>query len=115
MGATTAILVVIYVQDYVGWGIGFGMLAVVVAVALGLFLVGKGSYRREVPVGSPFTRVAQVLVAAARKWRVSETRESYGVWFDDSNTEDVGGGPKVGTLARTNQFRYVSAFQKRLR
>ncbi|XP_057498792.1 protein NRT1/ PTR FAMILY 5.4-like [Actinidia eriantha] len=107
VGATTAILVVIYVQDYIGWGIGFGMLAVVVAAALGLFLVGKGSYRREVPVGSPFTRVAQVLVAAARKWRVSETRESYGVWFDDSNSEDVGGGPKVGTLARTSQFRFL--------
>ncbi|KAL6970053.1 hypothetical protein U1Q18_029759 [Sarracenia purpurea var. burkii] len=70
VGATTAILVVIYVEDNVGWGIGFGIMAAVVAAALGLFLVGSGTYRREVPIGSPFTRVAQVLVAAVKKRRV---------------------------------------------
>ncbi|KAL0375550.1 UNVERIFIED_CONTAM: protein NRT1/ PTR FAMILY 5.4 [Sesamum calycinum] len=73
-GATAAVLVVIYVEDYVGWKFGFGMLVVAVAVALVVFLIGSGSYRRQAPVGSPFTRVAQVMVAAVRKRRLAEGR-----------------------------------------
>lgn len=106
-GATTAILVVIYVQDYIGWGIGYGMPAAVVAVALVIFLVGSRTYRQEAPVGSPFTRVAQVFLAAARKWRVSETRQNHGVYHEDTSSGDTGGQMKGGTLARTNQFRYI--------
>ncbi|GER28533.1 major facilitator superfamily protein [Striga asiatica] len=66
-GATLAVLVVIYVEDYIGWGLGFGILTSVVAAALLLFLAGSRTYRRQAPVGSPLTRVAQVVVAAARK------------------------------------------------
>ncbi|KAF7137556.1 hypothetical protein RHSIM_Rhsim07G0067100 [Rhododendron simsii] len=123
LGATTAILVVIYVQDYIGWGIGYGMPAAVVAVALVIFLLGSRTYRQEAPVGSPFTRVAQVFLAAARKWRVSETRQNHGVCHEDTSTGDTGqnhgvchedtssgdtgGQMKGGTLARTNQFRFL--------
>ncbi|KAA8537327.1 hypothetical protein F0562_026986 [Nyssa sinensis] len=103
-GATMAILVVIYVQDYVGWDVGFGMLAGAVAVALGVFLIGSRTYRRQSPIGSPFTRVAQVFVAAARKWWISVTRDGLAVCYDD----DEAGGTKANiqgrrtTLARTN-------------
>ncbi|KAK4414547.1 protein NRT1/ PTR FAMILY 5.4 [Sesamum alatum] len=104
-GATAAVLVVIYVEDYVGWSLGFGMLAVAVAAALLVFLAGSGGYRREAPVGSPFTRVAQVVVAAARKRGLSE-REERGVCDeDDENME--GGGAGVQALARTPQFRFL--------
>ncbi|KAE9459703.1 hypothetical protein C3L33_08384, partial [Rhododendron williamsianum] len=89
-GATTATLVVIYVQDYIGWGIGYGMPAAVVAVALVIFLLGRRTYRREAPVGSPFTRVAQVFLAAARKWRVSETRQNHDVCHEDTSSGDTG-------------------------
>ncbi|KAL2234115.1 UNVERIFIED_CONTAM: Protein NRT1/ PTR FAMILY 5.4 [Sesamum indicum] len=103
-GATAAVLVVIYVEDYVGWSLGFGMLAVAVAAALIVFLAGSGGYRRQAPVGSPFTRVAQVVVAAARKRGLSE-REGRGVCDeDDVNME---GGAGVQALARTPQFRFL--------
>lgn len=107
-GATAAVLVVIYVEDYVGWSVGFGMLAVAVAAALVVFLVGIKGYRRQAPVGSPFTRVVQVVVAAVRKWRLSE-REGRGVCIED---DDYGvvimeGGDETRTLPRTNQFRFL--------
>ncbi|KAK6119214.1 hypothetical protein DH2020_047029 [Rehmannia glutinosa] len=86
-GATAAVLVVIYVEDYVGWSLGFGMLAVAVAAALVVFLAGSWGYRRQAPVGSPFTRVAQVVVAAARKRRLSE-REARGICDED---DEIGG------------------------
>ncbi|KAK6163070.1 hypothetical protein DH2020_002911 [Rehmannia glutinosa] len=108
-GATAAVLVVIYVEDYVGWSLGFGMLAVAVAAALVVFLAGSWGYRRQAPVGSPFTRVAQVVVAAARKRRLSE-REARGVCDEDDEIGGVnveGGGAGVRALARTSQFRFL--------
>ncbi|KAA8519108.1 hypothetical protein F0562_013364 [Nyssa sinensis] len=83
-GATMAILVVIYVQDYVGWDVGFGMLAVAVAVALALFLIGSTTYKRQAPIGSPFTRVSQVLVAAARKRRQVSVSQRFMFRFLDN-------------------------------
>ncbi|MBA0725985.1 hypothetical protein Golax_001843, partial [Gossypium laxum] len=70
-GASVAIVVVIYLQDNVSWAAGFGVLAGSLAVALALFLIGMKRYRKQRPTGSPFTRVAQVFVAAARKWRLT--------------------------------------------
>ncbi|CAK9133620.1 unnamed protein product [Ilex paraguariensis] len=105
-GATAAVLVVIYVQDYVGWAVGFGMPAVAVAIALAIFLLGIGTYRKQAPVGSPFTRVAQVVVAATRKWRLSEANGGHGICYEDESIEiGVDGRARVRTLARTSQFR----------
>ncbi|KAG6408514.1 hypothetical protein SASPL_131527 [Salvia splendens] len=111
-GATAAVLVVIYVEDYVGWSLGFGMLAAAVAAALVVFLAGSGSYSREAPVGSPFTRVAQVVFAAVKKRRMSEG-EARGVCVEDDDYGGVGmegGGTGAGTLAPTSHFRSVLEF-----
>ena len=110
VGSASAILLVIYVQDNVGWGIGFGILAVVVTGALVLFLIGIRSYRRQRPVGSPLTRVMQVLVAAARKRRVDQTRYGRAAFLmdDDEDGGAVEGGKGGRSLAPTNQLRYVS-------
>ncbi|KAK2974130.1 hypothetical protein RJ640_025479 [Escallonia rubra] len=106
--ATSATLVVIYVQDYVGWAIGFGMLVVAVAVALAVFFIGRRTYRQEAPIGSPFTRVAQVFVAAARKWRLSAGADDHlDVCYDDNGTIDTEDQARVRTLARTDHFRFL--------
>lgn len=54
------------------------------------------------PLGSPFTRVAQVFVAAGRKWRVSETHSGWGICY-----EEMMNGAMVESLGRTDQFRYA--------
>ncbi|KAH6824501.1 SNF2 domain-containing protein / helicase domain-containing protein / F-box family protein [Perilla frutescens var. hirtella] len=68
------------------------------------------SYRQQAPVGSPFTRVAQVVVAAFRKRRLSYT-DGRGVCVEDDEGRDVimegGAGGGIQTLARTNQFRFL--------
>ncbi|KAJ9190568.1 hypothetical protein P3X46_001755 [Hevea brasiliensis] len=110
IGATTAVLLVIYVQDNVGWTQGFGILAGAVAVALIIFLVGIKRYRTQAPVGSPYTAVAQVLIAAARKRRVSETRQGWGICYEDDEkdvADHIESQRRVRTLARTNQFRFL--------
>ncbi|KAM5551702.1 protein NRT1/ PTR FAMILY 5.4-like [Rosa sericea] len=107
MAGTSSTLVVIYIQDNVSWVIGFGMLTVVQAVGLLLFLLGIKRYRKEGPLGSAFTTVAQVFVAAARKWRVDETLHSDIFYEDERSGSHMGVQPKQKTLARTNQFRFL--------
>ncbi|XP_065625375.1 protein NRT1/ PTR FAMILY 5.4-like [Quercus suber] len=101
--ATSASLVVIYVQDNIGWTEGFGIPIGVIAVALTIFLLGIKKYRKEDPVGSPFTGVAQVFVAAARKWRMDETHHGRGVYYGVPSE----GQPNTWIFARTDQFRFL--------
>ncbi|KAB2594803.1 protein NRT1/ PTR FAMILY 5.4-like [Pyrus ussuriensis x Pyrus communis] len=105
-GATSATLGVVYLQDNVGWGLGFGILAGVLVLSLVSFLVGTKRYRKQRPPGSPFTTVAQVIVAAARKCHIIETLNCEGVYHGDEKGETMlqsRSQPLV--LARTNQLR----------
>ncbi|XWS76212.1 hypothetical protein CRYUN_Cryun01aG0156400 [Craigia yunnanensis] len=60
----------IYIQDNVGWSLGYGLPTTGLMVSVLVFLVGTPFYRHKLPLGSPFTRIFQVLVAVARKWNV---------------------------------------------
>ncbi|XP_021774461.1 protein NRT1/ PTR FAMILY 5.4-like [Chenopodium quinoa] len=101
VGATIAVVVIVYVEDNVSWTVGFSIPTIAVGLALAVFIFGCSTYRMERPVGSPFTRVAQVVVAATRKRHVVETSNGRGLCYDD----DVGRGLDARKLARTNQFR----------
>uniref|UniRef100_A0A7N0V7C4 Uncharacterized protein n=1 Tax=Kalanchoe fedtschenkoi TaxID=63787 RepID=A0A7N0V7C4_KALFE len=59
-----------YFEDDGMWTLGFWASAGSASVALVLFLVGTPSYRHFKPTGNPLSRFGQVLVAAARKWKV---------------------------------------------
>ena len=65
----------IYIQDNVGWTLGYGLPTVGLAVSVLVFLVGTPFYRHKLASGSPLTRMVQVLVAAVRKWRVSVPKD----------------------------------------
>ncbi|MED6181891.1 hypothetical protein PIB30_023560 [Stylosanthes scabra] len=86
-GSCAAVFVVIYLQDNVGWAVGLGVLVGVLAIALGLFLLGIKKYRKESPQGSPFTRMAQVLVAAARKWRLKHKSGHIDYYYGEDEEE----------------------------
>ncbi|KAL9370070.1 hypothetical protein Peur_041269 [Populus x canadensis] len=106
VGASSAILVVIYIQDNLGWTAGIGILTGALGVALFIFLIGIKRYRKQAPVGSPFTMVAQVFVAATRKRRVVQTRQEWGICYEGGGT-DIEGQTRKRTLAATNQFRFL--------
>ncbi|KAL2463553.1 Protein NRT1/PTR FAMILY 5.2 [Forsythia ovata] len=63
--------VLVYIQDNVGWALGYGIPTAGLAISISVFLAGSPFYRHKKPNGSPFTRMARVIVAAIRKWRVS--------------------------------------------
>ncbi|KAG4957749.1 hypothetical protein JHK82_043581 [Glycine max] len=111
-GSTASVFVVIYLQDNVGWGVGLGVLAGVLALALALFLLGIKRYRKEGPAGSPFTRLAQVFVAASRKWRVQATHGHHNYCYDEDEEHHEPHNhlhvqPKIHTLLHTHQYRFL--------
>ncbi|XP_021831986.1 protein NRT1/ PTR FAMILY 5.2-like [Prunus avium] len=76
----------VYIQDNVGWTLGYGIPTVGLVIAVVVFLVGTPSYRHKLPSGSPITSVAQVLVAAVRKWKVpvpNDPKELYELSLED--------------------------------
>ncbi|TVU36369.1 hypothetical protein EJB05_18301, partial [Eragrostis curvula] len=71
-GTAVTTMVSSYVQDNVGWGLGFGIPCIVIAVSLVVFLLGSRSYRyyttRE---ASPFSRAGNAFLALIKSWRSS--------------------------------------------
>ncbi|XP_042491762.1 protein NRT1/ PTR FAMILY 5.2-like [Macadamia integrifolia] len=61
----------VYIQDNVGWTLGYGLPTIGLAISVLIFLAGTPFYRHRLPTGSPFTRMARVIVAAVRKWEIS--------------------------------------------
>ncbi|KAL5711230.1 hypothetical protein ACHQM5_021709 [Ranunculus cassubicifolius] len=94
---------VVYVEDTVSWGLGFGLCLVVNGVGLAIFMSGKGYYRYIKPKGSPFTSLARVLVAAIQKKKVplsSESKDYYYGHIGEANS-------KILVLA-TSSFRFLN-------
>lgn len=71
LGTLFANTALVYIQDNVGWPLGYGLPTLGLAISILIFLAGTPFYRHRVPTGSPFTRMAQVIVAAIRKCKVS--------------------------------------------
>ncbi|KAJ8899321.1 hypothetical protein K2173_018295 [Erythroxylum novogranatense] len=69
-GTLFANSVVVYIQDKVGWSVGYGLPTAGLALSIMVFLAGTPFYRHKLPGGSPFTTIVQVLVAAVRKWNL---------------------------------------------
>jgi len=63
IGAT----VVVYVEDFVSWGVAYLILTICMALAIIAFYVGMPFYRYRRPEENPFMRILQVLIAALRK------------------------------------------------
>lgn len=99
-GSVMASTGIVYVQDNVGWGLGFGLCAAVNGVSLALLLLGRRYYRHVVPEGSPFTGLARVVIAAIRK---RELRPSSSVVEDYYQGDDD--ASKLVLLAPTPSLR----------
>lgn len=70
LGTLFANTVLVYIQDNVGWTLGYGLPTAGLAISILIFLAGTQFYRHKKPTGSPFTKMAKVIVASLRKWEV---------------------------------------------
>jgi solute carrier family 15 (peptide/histidine transporter), member 3/4 len=70
VGISVAVVVLSYVEDNVGWGLGFGIPSLIMVVSLLVFLAGSMRYRLYNPSGnSSFVQMWGSFVLLLRSWR----------------------------------------------
>ncbi|XP_051140350.1 protein NRT1/ PTR FAMILY 3.1-like [Andrographis paniculata] len=99
-----ALTVLVYVQDNVSWAWGLAIPTIVMALSVVVFVVGSPFYRKIKPAGSPFVRVAQVVVAAIRKRRVTLPENSHTLYENKELDADIS---LDGRLRHSVQFRWL--------
>ncbi|KAI7982427.1 Protein NRT1/ PTR FAMILY 2.6 [Camellia lanceoleosa] len=101
MASVISSTAIIYVEDSVSFGLGFGLCAAANVIGLVIFVLGKRFYRHVKPQGSPFTSLARVFVAAIRKRKIllSQRSEDYYNKIHDGVTTMV-----VTTPTKTFKF-----------
>ncbi|XP_021721864.1 protein NRT1/ PTR FAMILY 5.2-like [Chenopodium quinoa] len=70
-GTLFANTILVYVQDNVGWTLGYALPTIGLAISILIFLSGSPFYRHRLPNGSPFTKMAKVIMAAIRNRNAS--------------------------------------------
>ncbi|CAL4963394.1 unnamed protein product [Urochloa decumbens] len=97
LGSLLSSTVLVWVQDNVGWGVGFAIPMALTVLGLAVFVAGREVYRHKKLEGSPLTRVSQVVVAAVRNHNLTLPEDS-------SILHEV---PKANCkTAHTCQFRF---------
>ncbi|GLU11762.1 hypothetical protein SLE2022_284850 [Rubroshorea leprosula] len=78
---------IVYVEDSISWGLGFGLCSHASFVGLAIFLLGTRFYGHDKPQGSPYTGLARGLVSALRKRNIplSSKTEDYYHGIDGTN------------------------------
>ncbi|GAA0166517.1 transporter [Lithospermum erythrorhizon] len=67
LGSLFAVTVLVYIQDNVGRGLGYGLSAGTMVIAVVILLLGTTLYRFKKPKGSPLTIIWRVLILAWKK------------------------------------------------
>ncbi|KAF8725408.1 hypothetical protein HU200_019927 [Digitaria exilis] len=99
LGGFLGLVVLVWVQDNKGWGLGFALAALMVLVGTAVVAVGLPFYRHREPTGSPVTRILQVFVAAFRKRKLPLPENLVEV--------SDGAGTSVEFIERTSGFRFL--------
>ncbi|KAH9309348.1 hypothetical protein KI387_037259, partial [Taxus chinensis] len=91
VGILLGTTVVVYVQENVSWGAGFGLVTAAFSLSIVVFLCGTSFYRNKVSVNagnaSPTSRIIQVFVAAARNRKLELPLDPTSLYQEDSEIE----------------------------
>nr|BBD19995.1 NPF family transporter [Petunia axillaris subsp. parodii] len=99
-----AVTVVVYIQDNIGWGVGFGVPTIAMLISIIVFIFGYPLYRNLDPAGSPFTRLLQVCVAAYKKRKLPMVSDPSYLY---QNGELDAAISTAGKLVHTKQMKFL--------
>lgn len=102
IGALISSTFLVWIQDNVGWGLGFGIPAAFMAIAIASFFSGTPLYRFQKPGGSPLTRMCQVMVASFRKWNLKVPEDSSLLYETPDKSSKIEGSRK---LKHSDEFK----------
>ncbi|KAL4579570.1 hypothetical protein LXL04_015722 [Taraxacum kok-saghyz] len=104
IGALISSSLIVWIQDNKGWGLGFGIPALFMGVAIVSFFLGTPLYRFQKPGGSPITRMCQVLVASFRKWSLPVPIDSSLLFETPDKVSAIKGSRKLG---HTDELKFL--------
>ncbi|KAK9276557.1 hypothetical protein L1049_006091 [Liquidambar formosana] len=106
MGASmlVAVTVIVYIQDNIGWGWGLGVPTIAMALSIITFIIAYPLYRNLDPVGSPFTRLVQVSVAAYKKRKMPMVSDPKLLYQNEELDASISAG---GKLIHTKQLKFL--------
>ncbi|KAJ3676544.1 hypothetical protein LUZ60_003956 [Juncus effusus] len=104
LAALLALTGVVYVQENIGWGWGFGIPTMVFCLSIIAFVVGYPLYIHMKPGGSPLTRLSQVVVAAFKKRNAPRPDDSSLLYQDKDLDADIS---ITGRLLHTDQLQFL--------
>lgn len=100
----SALTIVVYVQDNVGWGWGLGIPTIAMMISVISFVLGSPLYKTVKPEGSPLTRLAQVVVAAVKKRKETLPDDPKFLYH---NRELDAAISLEGSLLHSNQYKWL--------
>ncbi|KAH9620897.1 hypothetical protein KSS87_023411, partial [Heliosperma pusillum] len=95
IGSLVASSLIIWIQENVGWGIGFGVPAIFMGVAITSFFLGTPLYRFQRPAGSPLTRICQVIVASYQKRKLEFPQDISHLFESQDKHSSIAGNRKL--------------------
>ncbi|CAL4921678.1 unnamed protein product [Urochloa decumbens] len=104
MGSFISGTIIVWIQDNSGWGIGFAIPTISMALAIACFFGASNIYRYQKPGGSPLTRICQVAVAAFRKRHAKLPSDLSLLYEVDGQTSAIAGSRK---LEHTNELKFL--------
>ncbi|KAF5450120.1 hypothetical protein F2P56_030496 [Juglans regia] len=102
IGAFLSSSLVVLVQEDIGWGLGYAIPTLVMAIGIVIFVAGTPFYRLHRPGGSPFTRISQVLVASFHK-RNSVVPEDSSLLYETQDLRSTSKG--IRKLDHSNELK----------
>ncbi|XWS32845.1 hypothetical protein CRYUN_Cryun22dG0025000 [Craigia yunnanensis] len=97
-----SVTLIVYIQSNVNWAVGLGIPAGLMLFSCILFFMGSRLYVKVKPEGSPLTSVAQVLVAATKKRKLTLPDEPSFSLFNYMPDNWIN-----SKLTHTDQFRFL--------
>ncbi|KAH9603013.1 hypothetical protein KSS87_012192 [Heliosperma pusillum] len=75
LGPLLSVSFINYIQDNLGWALGFGIPCIIMVIALAVFLLGSLTYRYAVKSEdqSAFLRIGRVFAAVVRNWNTKQS------------------------------------------
>uniref|UniRef100_A0A453PBV4 Major facilitator superfamily (MFS) profile domain-containing protein n=1 Tax=Aegilops tauschii subsp. strangulata TaxID=200361 RepID=A0A453PBV4_AEGTS len=92
----------VWIQQNISWGLGFGIATACIALAFAAFVLATPMYKRRMPAGTPLKSLCQVVTAACKKISIKVPAEA-GHLYEVSDKID---SPQP-RIAHTSDFKFL--------
>ncbi|KAE8796979.1 Peptide transporter PTR2 [Hordeum vulgare] len=96
-------LFLVWIQQKISWGLGFGIATACIALAFAAFVLATPMYKRRMPSGTPLKSLCQVVAAACKKINIKVPVEA-GHLYEVGDKIDSP-QPKI---AHTSDFKFLN-------